>query len=102
MGKATDPEKLSQQIMVRLDAENGDTLLEMAEAMGNTPGAIARLAVKALIKAYLENGRRLSFPLELNFAAAPANALNEPRAEYGKKPRSAPRPPRPGAEEKAG
>ena len=99
--KETETEKLTAQLMVRLNAEQEKELLDLAEATGNTPAAMARLAVKALIDHYVENGRTITFPLRLRFEAK--ERLQLAAEDAGKYPVRKPPPRRPGNEgEQAG
>lgn len=88
-----DPEKLSKPLMVRLDTPSMDDLTELAEATGNTPAALARLAVKALVKAYVSQGRKVTFPMEMAFIPVESLPMAaEDQAPYRSTPRSKDRP----------
>ena len=70
MGTAdSDESKLNKPLMVRLDTPTSDLLTQMADEMGNTPAALARLATKALVDHYKENGQSITFPMTIRFEA---------------------------------
>ncbi|MDP1580696.1 MAG: hypothetical protein Q8M02_10475 [Candidatus Didemnitutus sp.] len=63
-----DTPKLSEQLMVRLTAVEKDEMDQLAAICGNnTPSALGRFAVRALIEHYIESGRSITFPLKIRF-----------------------------------